>query len=76
MCRPPYGRIDSVGLAVCASLRYEVMLWSKGSPAAAHAPDVNETVRRAFPGSIILAHDGGPSRTPRSCGNSTVWSGR
>ena len=29
LCRPPYGRIDSVGLAVCAALHYDVTLWSQ-----------------------------------------------
>ena len=30
LCRPPYGRIDSVGLNVCTSLDYDVLLWSVG----------------------------------------------
>jgi len=59
LCRPPYGRIDSVGLAVCASLGYEVMLWSNWvNGGNAHA-GVDETLQRASPGSIVLAHDGG-----------------
>jgi len=60
LCRPPYGRIDSVGLAVCASLRYEVMLWSNWVTGGSPKSDVDETLRRASPGSIVLAHDGGP----------------
>ncbi len=60
LCRPPYGRIDSVGLAVCASLHYEVMLWSEGVTGGNARVDVDETLRRASPGSIVLAHDGGP----------------
>ncbi len=60
LCRPPYGRIDSVGLAVCASLNYGVMLWSAGVTGSNAEGDVDETLRRASPGSIVLAHDGGP----------------
>jgi peptidoglycan/xylan/chitin deacetylase (PgdA/CDA1 family) len=60
LCRPPYGRIDSIGLAVCASLRYEVMLWSNWVNGGSPKFDVDETLRRASPGSIVLAHDGGP----------------
>jgi peptidoglycan-N-acetylglucosamine deacetylase len=63
LCRPPYGRIDSVGLAVCASLRYEVMLWSNGVTGGNASVDVDETLQRASPGSIVLAHDGGPQPT-------------
>jgi len=60
LCRPPYGRIDSVGLAVCASLRYHVMLWSEAVTGSNPEADVDATLRRASPGSIVLAHDGGP----------------
>jgi peptidoglycan-N-acetylglucosamine deacetylase len=60
LCRPPYGRIDSVGLAVCASLRYEVMLWSDWVTGGNPVVDTDQTLRRASPGSIVLAHDGGP----------------
>jgi peptidoglycan/xylan/chitin deacetylase (PgdA/CDA1 family) len=58
--RPPYGRIDSVGLVVCASLGYQVMLWSNGVTGGNARGDVDETLKRASPGSIVLAHDGGP----------------
>jgi peptidoglycan-N-acetylglucosamine deacetylase len=60
LCRPPYGRIDSLGLAECARLRYAVMLWSAGVTGSNAKGDVDETLRRASPGSIVLAHDGGP----------------
>jgi len=60
LCRPPYGRIDSVGLAVCASLHYNVMLWSESVTGGNPEGDADETLRRASPGSIVLAHDGGP----------------
>ena len=60
LCRPPYGRIDSVGLAVCASLHYNVMLWSESVTGGNPKADADETLRRATPGSIVLAHDGGP----------------
>jgi peptidoglycan-N-acetylglucosamine deacetylase len=60
LCRPPYGRIDSVGLAVCAGLRYRVMLWSNHVTGSNAAVDVDNVLREASPGSIVLAHDGGP----------------
>jgi peptidoglycan/xylan/chitin deacetylase (PgdA/CDA1 family) len=59
LCRPPYGRIDSVGLAVCASLRYGVTLWSQHVTGASARGDVDTILRRASPGTIVLAHDGG-----------------
>jgi peptidoglycan-N-acetylglucosamine deacetylase len=60
LCRPPYGRIDSVGLAVCAGLGYRVMLWSNHITGSNARVDVDMVLRRASPGSIVLAHDGGP----------------
>ena len=58
-CRPPYGRIDSVGLAVCAGLGYGVTLWSNHVTGSNARGDVNTTLREASPGAIVLAHDGG-----------------
>jgi peptidoglycan/xylan/chitin deacetylase (PgdA/CDA1 family) len=60
VCRPPYGRIDSVGLAVCASLGYDIALWSDHITGSNAAGDVDTTLREASAGSIVLAHDGGP----------------
>ena len=45
---------------MCASLRYEVMLWSNWVNGGSPKFDVDETLRLASPGSIVLAHDGGP----------------
>ncbi|HEY6309838.1 MAG TPA: polysaccharide deacetylase family protein [Streptosporangiaceae bacterium] len=59
LCRPPYGRIDSVGLAVCAGLHYGVTLWSHHVTGSNPRGGVNTILRRASPGSIVLAHDGG-----------------
>jgi peptidoglycan-N-acetylglucosamine deacetylase len=59
-CRPPYGRIDSVGLAVCAGVPYGVTLWSQHITGSNARADVDSTLRQASPGSIVLAHDGGP----------------
>ena len=60
LCRPPHGRIDSVGLAVCASLHYGVTLWSHHVTGSNPRGGVNTILRLASPGSIVLAHDGGP----------------
>ncbi len=59
LCRPPWGRIDSVGLAACASLRYDVALWSHHVTGSNPVGGVNLILREATPGSIVLAHDGG-----------------
>ena len=59
LCRPPYGRIDSVGLAVCAGLRYGVTLWSQHVTGSKPHGDVDTILRRVSPGSIVLTHDGG-----------------
>jgi peptidoglycan/xylan/chitin deacetylase (PgdA/CDA1 family) len=60
LCRPPYGRIDSVGLAACAGLRYGVTLWSQRITGVNAKVDVDEVLAEASPGSIVLLHDGGP----------------
>jgi peptidoglycan/xylan/chitin deacetylase (PgdA/CDA1 family) len=60
LCRPPYGRIDSVGLDVCAGMRYGVALWSHHITGSNPSGGVNLILGHATPGSIVLAHDGGP----------------
>ena len=59
LCRPPYGRIDSVGLAACAGLHYDVTLWSHHITGANARVDVDGVLQQASPGSIVLLHDGG-----------------
>ena len=59
LCRPPWGRIDSVGLAACASLHYDVALWSHHVTGSNPEGGVNVILREGTPGSIELAHDGG-----------------
>src|SRR5450755_2352878 len=59
LCRPPYGRIDSVGLVVCAGLGYGVTLWSDHVTGSNARANVDTVLRQATPGSIVLAHDGG-----------------
>ena len=59
LCRPPWGRIDSVGLAVCAGLHYGVTLWSHSITGVNAKVDVDEVLEQSLPGSIVLLHDGG-----------------
>jgi len=59
LCRPPYGRIDSVGLATCAELGYAVTLWSSHVTGSNARGDVDVILRQASSGSIVLLHDGG-----------------
>lgn len=63
VCRPPYGRIDTVGLGACAALGYEVAMWSDHVTGSNAKADVNTVLRQISPGSIVLAHDGGPEPT-------------
>ncbi|MFL6240159.1 MAG: polysaccharide deacetylase family protein [Actinomycetes bacterium] len=58
--RPPWGQIDAVGLLVCAELQYDVILWSEHVTGSNAFADAATTTREARPGSIVLAHDGGP----------------
>lgn len=64
LCRPPYGRIDSVGLAACAELGYAVTLWSSHVTGSNAHGDVDAILRRASSGSIVLLHDGGSEPNP------------
>jgi peptidoglycan/xylan/chitin deacetylase (PgdA/CDA1 family) len=64
LCRPPYGRIDSVGLAACATLRYQIMLWSHHVTNSDPHGDVDRIVRHGSPGSVVLVHDGGAEPNP------------
>lgn len=63
--RPPYGRIDTPGIAACARLGYDVALWSDHVTGSNPSGDVDTTLRQASPGSIVLAHDGGPEPNDR-----------
>jgi peptidoglycan-N-acetylglucosamine deacetylase len=60
VCRPPYGRIDSVGLGACAALGYDVAMWSDHITGSNAKGDVDTVLRQVSAGSIVLAHDGGP----------------
>ena len=60
LCRPPYGRIDSVGLAVCTGMNYGVLLWSGHITGSNATYDTSKVLSDVSPGSIVLAHDGGP----------------
>ncbi|MBV9795377.1 MAG: polysaccharide deacetylase family protein [Actinobacteria bacterium] len=60
LCRPPYGRIDSVGLACCTALQYDVLLWSNHITGSNATYDTTKVLSEVSPGSIVLAHDGGP----------------
>jgi len=65
LCRPPFGRIDSVGLVACADLRYDVTLWSHHVTGSNPRGGVDMILRWGTPGSIVLAHDGGSEPNPR-----------
>jgi peptidoglycan/xylan/chitin deacetylase (PgdA/CDA1 family) len=60
LCRPPYGRIDSVGLNVCTSMNYDVLLWSGHITGSNAKRNVTKVLGDVSPGSVVLAHDGGP----------------
>ena len=59
--RPPWGHIDPVGLLTAAELGCSVVLWSELIRADAAQVDLEHCLREVRPGSIVLAHDGGPT---------------
>ena len=58
LLRPPYGRIDSLGLFAAAELGYRVAMWSHHLPTWDAERKVDRDVATASPGMIILCHDG------------------
>ena len=58
LLRPPYGRIDSLGLFAAAELGYQVAMWSHHVPTWHAEAKVDRDVATASPGMIILCHDG------------------
>ena len=58
LLRPPYGRIDSLGLFAAAELGYRVAMWSHHLPTSGAEAKVDHDVATASPGMIILCHDG------------------
>jgi hypothetical protein len=53
-----------------------VMVWPEGAIGGNARADLRH-LRRASPGSIVLAHDGGPQpKANPSCSNTIAWSGR
>ncbi len=45
-------------------LRYGVLLWSDHITGSNSRNDVNRVLRDVSPGSVVLAHDGGPEPNP------------
>jgi peptidoglycan/xylan/chitin deacetylase (PgdA/CDA1 family) len=67
LMRPPWGRIDAVGMLAAARLGYTVTLWSQLVLESRLTADQNvrSVVAGAAPGSPILVHDGGPTPNGR-----------
>lgn len=65
LLRPPYGHVDPVGLLAAAEAGLDVVLWSQHVRGSAPTADASVCRRDARPGSIVLAHDGGPTPTRR-----------
>lgn len=61
--RPPWGYVDAVGLLAAARLGCDVVLWSELIRASAAEDDLAQALRDVRPGSVVLAHDGGPTPT-------------
>lgn len=59
--RPPWGHIDAVGLLAAAELGCTVALWSELVRADDPSGSLAEALRDVRPGSVLLAHDGGPT---------------
>lgn len=65
--RPPYGHVGGSTLLAASNMGYDVVLWSQEMhPATFHddtAAQVDDIVRHARPGGIVLIHDvGDPTR--------------
>ncbi len=73
--RPPYGATDPSTYAHSTKLGYAVVLWSidptdwKRPGAQAIA---NHVIRRAFPGAIVVLHDGGGDRSQTVAATETI----
>lgn len=63
LLRPPYGHLDPVGMLAAAEAGLSVVLWSQRVRASAADGDAQLCLRQVRPGSIVLAHDGGPTPT-------------
>jgi peptidoglycan-N-acetylglucosamine deacetylase len=59
--RPPYGKLDCVGLLAAAARGYRVTLWSETLRGAHAGQDAAATVRDIGNGGIVLMHDSGPA---------------
>lgn len=59
--RPPYGKVDCIGLLAAAAHRYHVVLWSESLRGAHPGQDAAATVRDIGNGGIVLMHDSGPA---------------
>lgn len=59
--RPPYGKLDGIGLFAAAAHRYHVALWSETLRGAHALPDAATAVGDIGNGGIVLMHDGGPA---------------
>ncbi len=59
--RPPYGKVDSVGLLAAAAHGYHVALWSETLRGAHAGPDATAAIREIANGGIVLTHDSGPA---------------
>lgn len=61
--RPPWGHVDAAGLRAAAEMDCTVVLWSELVRAVALEADLARTLDEVRPGSVVLAHDGGPTPT-------------
>gem|GEM_PF-2761144 len=59
--RPPYGRIDSLGLGAAAARGYALVLWSDRLDGRTNVPLMAARLR---PGAVVLCHDGRGTVTP------------
>jgi peptidoglycan/xylan/chitin deacetylase (PgdA/CDA1 family) len=66
LLRPPYGHLGGSTVLAADSLHYDIVLWSHQMREKAFQHDrpgqVRDIVDNVGPGSIVLAHDVGPSR--------------
>lgn len=61
LMRPPWGHVDPVGLLATAEAKMTMILWSQHIRASDALSDSEACLKDAGAGSVVLAHDGGPT---------------
>ncbi len=67
LLRPPFGLFDAEGVALAAEFNYLPVFWDidpKDWQQSEAAPISEQVLAEAYPGAVVLLHDGGGDRAP------------